>query len=318
MPSLRIIFMGTAELACASLDALCREPALEVIAVVSQPDKPKGRDLKLQPTPVKAAALAAGLPVLQPARARDPLFIEHVRQLQPDLIVVAAYGQILPQALLDVPRFGCLNVHTSLLPKYRGAAPIQWAILEGETETGVTLMKMDAGLDTGGILTQVATPIAPEDSAQTLHDRLARLGGELLVKAIPDYIAGQIAPRPQPQEGVSYARKITREDGQLDWTQPARALWNRVRAFTPWPGAFTFQHTEGKPRLLLKIWSAKVEEGSSARPGEVLRADKNGIVVACGSDALRIMELQREGGRRLNAVEFVAGHALPAGTLLGG
>ncbi len=316
MPALRVIFMGTAELACASLAALLRAPDVQVIAVVSQPDKPKGRDLKLQPTPVKSVALAAGLPVLQPARARDAAFIEELRQLQPELIVVAAYGQILPQAILDLPRHGCLNVHTSLLPQYRGAAPIQWAILDGLSETGVTIMRMDAGLDTGDILTQTATPITADDNAQTLHDRLAQLGGALLVQSIPDYIAGRIAPRPQPAAQATYARKITKGDGRLDWTQPARVLWNRVRGFTPWPGAFTCQQVEGKPRLL-KIWSATLEEGGSAPPGEVLGADKHGIVVACGQGALRILELQREGGRRLSAQEFLSGNELKVGERLG-
>lgn len=316
MPSLRVIFMGTAELACASLAALLRAANLQVIAVVSQPDKPKGRDLKLQPTPVKAAALTAGLPVLQPARARDPAFIEELRQLQPELIVVAAYGQILPQAILDLPRHGCLNVHTSLLPRYRGAAPIQWAILDGLGETGVTIMRMDAGLDTGDILTQTSTSITADDNAQTLHDRLAQLGGELLVKSIPDYVAGRIAPRAQPAEGITYARKITKEDGRLDWTQSACVLGNRIRGFTPWPGAFTSQQVEGKPRLL-KIWSARVEEVGVAQPGEVLHTDRTGVVVACGQGALRILELQREGGRRLSVQDFLAGNELKAGERLG-
>ena len=315
MPALRIIFMGTADLACASLRALCREKSLSVIAVVSQPDKPKGRDLKLQPTPVKALALAQGLPVLQPARARDETFIEELRRLQPDLIVVTAYGQILPQSILDLPRFGCVNVHTSLLPKYRGAAPIQWAILNGDEETGVTIMKMDAGLDTGPMLAQAATSIAPEDNAQTLHDRLAELGADLLVKTIPDYVSSKISPRPQPAEGASYARKINKGDGEMDWTQPARVVWNRVRGLTPWPGAFTHLSVEGQPRLL-KIWSAEVEAQLSGQPGTVLRADKAGLVVACGQQALRILQLQREGGRRMSAAEFLAGHDLPAGTRL--
>ena len=314
--ALRIIFMGTADLACASLRALCREKSLAVVAVVSQPDKPKGRDLKLQPTPVKTLALAEGLPVLQPARARDEAFIAELRRLQPDLIVVTAYGQILPQTILDLPRFGCLNVHTSLLPKYRGAAPIQWAILNGDTETGVTIMKMDAGLDTGPMLAQQTTFIAPEDNAQTLHDRLAELGAGLLVKTIPDYVSSKITPRPQPAEGASYARKITREDGQMDWTQPARVLWNRVRGLTPWPGAFTHVPVEGQSGLL-KIWSAEVVTELSGEPGTVVRADKAGVVVACGQQALSILQLQREGGRRMNASEFLAGHDLTAGARLG-
>jgi methionyl-tRNA formyltransferase len=316
MPPLKTIFMGTAELACASLQALGLEPGVQLVAVVSQPDKPRGRDLKVQPTPVKAVALASAIPVLQPARARDAAFIDQLRQFEADLIVVTAYGQILPPAILELPRFGCLNVHTSLLPKHRGAAPIQWAILDGDVETGVTIMKMDAGLDTGDILTQVTTPITAEDNGQTLHDRLARLGSELLVNTIPDYVAGRITPRPQPTEGVSYARRLTKEDGKLDWTQPARSLWNRVRAFTPWPGAFTFQQVEGKPRLL-KIWSAQVRETGSGQPGEVICADKSGIEVSCGKHVLRILELQREGGRRLTAAEFLAGHHLPPGAWLG-
>jgi methionyl-tRNA formyltransferase len=315
MPPLRIIFMGTADLACASLRALCREKDFTVIAVVSQPDKPKGRDLKLQPTPVKALALAEGLPVLQPSRARDEAFIAELRQLQPDLIAVAAYGQILPQAILDLPRFGCLNVHTSLLPKYRGAAPIQWAILNGDAETGVTIMKMDAGLDTGPMLVQATTPISAADDAQTLHDRLAELGGDLLVKTIPDYVSGKITPRPQPAEGASHARKITKEDGQIDWTQPARVLWNRVRGLTPWPGAFTYLSMEGQRRLL-KIWSAEVEAQLSGQRGTVLRADKAGLVVGCGEQALRILQLQREGGRRMRVSEFLAGHQLSVGARL--
>jgi methionyl-tRNA formyltransferase len=308
MPPIRIIFMGTAELARASLEALIRQPDFTVAAVVSQPDRPKGRELRLTPSAVKEAAVKAGLPVLQPERARNEDFIRELGGLKPDLMAVAAYGQILPPAILDLPRFGCLNVHTSLLPKYRGAAPIQWAMLNGEAETGVTIMKMDAGMDTGAILTQATTPIGAEDNGQTLHDRLAQMGAALLVTTIREHIAGKITPRPQPAEGASHARKITKEDGRLDWTQPARALWNRVRAFTPWPGAFT--HLPGQPQPhLLKIWRAEVTDGAGAA-GTILRADKAGIVVACGEQALQILELQRECGRRMNAGEFLAGHAL--------
>jgi methionyl-tRNA formyltransferase len=315
MDPLNIIFMGTADLACASLQALCREKSFRVVTAVSRPDKPKGRDLKVQVTPVKAVALSESVPVLQPARARDPDFIEELRKLRPDLIVVAAYGQILPQAILDLPHHGCLNVHTSLLPKYRGAAPIQWAILDDQSETGVTIMKMDAGMDTGPILTQATTPISPEDTGQTLHDRLAELGATLLLETIPRYIRGEVLPRPQPAEGASHARKITKEDGHIDWRQPARALWNRVRAFNPWPGAFTHLTVGDKPGLL-KVWSARVESSQSGTPGTVLQSDKHGIVVACGQQALRILELQREGSRRLAAADFLAGHKLPPGTIL--
>ena len=312
--ALRIIFMGTAELACASLTALTQSPAFKVLAVVTQPDRPKGRDLKLQPSPVKESALRLGLPVLQPERARNENFVQDLRKLQPDLIVVAAYGQILPPAILELPRLGCLNVHTSLLPKYRGASPIQSALLNDESETGVTIMKMDAGLDTGDILAQQPTPITPGDDAQTLHDRLANIGAELLVRTLPEYAAGKIEPRPQPAEGVSYAPKITKQDGRLDWTQPARSLWNRIRAFTPWPGAFTYLPAQPKPHLL-KIWQAEVIE-QSGQPGEIMQAEKSGIVVACGRGALRILKLQLEGGRRLTAQEFLAGHELKPGQRL--
>jgi len=330
MAALRIIFMGTAELSCASLESLARDENVSVVAVVTQPDKPKGRDLKLQPSPVKSLALKLKLPVLQPARARDEQFIAGLRALKPDLIVVVAYGHILPQTILDLPEFGCLNVHTSLLPKYRGAAPIQWAIASGETETGVTVMKMDGGLDTGPIVSQQRTPILPTDDSTTLHDRLARLGAELLAQTIPDFVIGKIRPVPQPIEGVSHAPKIKKEDGHIDWKLPAKTIWNRLRAFTPWPGAFTYLAGEAKPSRPagLKIWKAEIVENDSGRdsalrcpdaaarhpyPGEILSADKNGIIVGCGENALRILELQPESGRRMSAAEFLAGHALKAG-----
>src|SRR6266481_5424135 len=224
--AVRLIFMGSADLSCASLRALVTSPDFEVIGVVTQPQ-----------------------------RARDEGFIEQVGTLRPDLIAVAAYGQILPQAILDLPRFGCLNVHTSLLPKYRGAAPIQWAILNDEAETGVTIMKMDAGMDTGDILTQERTPIAAEDNSETLHGRLAQIGARLLVQTIPDYVSGRILPRPQPAEQATYAPKIKKQDGLIDWTQPARTIWNRIRGLVPWPGAFTHLSDQSQQHLL-KIWQA--------------------------------------------------------------
>ncbi len=308
--------MGTPGLARVSLEALLREADFQVVGVVTQPDRPKGRDLKLQPSPVKQTATAAGLPVLQPGKAREENFLSELHALQPDLIAVAAYGQILPGKILDLPRHGCLNVHTSLLPKHRGAAPIQWAILKGDSETGVTIMKMDAGLDTGDILSQRSTPIQPADNSQTLHDRLAQLGAELLVQTIPDYVAGKIQPRPQPSDGVSHAPKLKKEDGRIDWTLPASTILNRVRAFTPWPGAFTFLCAQPRPQLL-KIGAAEVVSGTG-QPGEILQADKNGIVIGCGQDALSVTTLQREGSRRMTAMEFLAGHPLKAGDSLPG
>ena len=324
MTPLRLIFMGTPPLAATVLEALLAEKNFNVIAAVTQPDQPKGRDLKLQPSAVKELGLKNNLPVWQPERARDDAFFNQVRESAPDIIAVAAYGQILPQALLDIPRFGCLNVHTSLLPKYRGAAPIQWAIINGDAETGVTIMKMDAGLDTGAIVGEERTPIFPEDDSQTLHDRLARIGADLLTRTIPEYVAGKIAPRPQPTEGASYARKIKKEDGRLDWSQPARVLWNRVRGLTPWPGTFTFLQAANAPALL-KIWRAEPASDSvgtatrlltSSTPGEILSADRESIVVACGDDALRIFELQREGGKRLSVQQFLLGCPLRVGDKL--
>jgi methionyl-tRNA formyltransferase len=314
--SLRIVFMGTAELACASLKALLDSSDFKVAGVVTQPDRPKGRDLKLQPSPVKKTALDAGLPVWQPLRARDPDFLRELTAVNPDVLVVAAYGQILPEAMLAMPRFGGVNVHTSLLPKYRGAAPIQRAILDDEPETGVTIMKISAGLDTGDILSQQATPIFPEDNASTLHDRLAGMGAELLVKTLPAYTGDGLLPKPQNEAMATYARKITKEEGRLDWTQPARTLWNHVRAFTPWPGAFTILPVRDA-RKGLKIIRATVAENRSGAAGEILQADKSGLVVACGQGALCIHELQLEGARKLAVAEFLAGHPIRPGAKLG-
>jgi methionyl-tRNA formyltransferase len=307
----RIVFMGTAELSCTVIQALIESRTCKLLAVVTQPDRPRGRDLRTQASAVKELALTAQLQVLQPERARDPAFLNDMKGLSPDLVVVAAYGQILPKTILEVPKHGCLNVHTSLLPKYRGAAPIQWAILKGESETGVTIMKMDAGMDTGDILTQERTAVTSEDNSETLYARLARMGAQMLVRTIPDYLAGKIEPRPQPAEGVSYAPKIKKEDGRIDWKQSATVVGNQVRGLTPWPGTFAFL-TGSLPPQLIKIWKA---EGisDSGPPGEVLRADKSGIVVGCSSGALRILSLQREGGRRLTPQEFLAGHQLRPG-----
>ena len=315
MNPLRLIFMGTPPLAATVLESLLHRLDWNLLAVVTQPDQPRGRDLKLQPSAVKELAAKCNLPVLQPERARDEGFIEEVRRLAPDLIIVAAYGQILPQSLLDVPRFGCLNIHTSLLPKYRGAAPIQWAILNGDAETGVTIMRMNAGLDTGDIVSEARTPITSDDTAQTLHDRLAHLGGVLLGPTIQDYVAGQITPQLQPAEGASYARKIKKEDGRLDWNQSATVLWNRVRGLTPWPGTFTFLQGGAAP-LLLKILRVEPVDAPLGTPGQIISADHHNLIVGCGTGALRILELQREGGKRLGAAAFLAGHPLRVGEQL--
>jgi methionyl-tRNA formyltransferase len=306
----RIVFFGTAELAVSSLEALAADPRFELAAVVTQPDKPRGRDLQLQSSPVKAAALRLNLPVLQPKRARDEPFIEEIRRLAPDLNVVAAYGQILPQALLDVPTHGSLNVHTSILPRHRGAAPIQWAILDGDQETGVTIMKMDAGLDTGPILTIRRTPVLDSDNSQTLHDRLAKIGAELLLETAPRWISGELNSQPQP-EGATYARKIEKADGLIHWEDPAVTIWRKVRGFTPWPGAFTYLESAGRKRMI-KIWEVVVEERAGT-PGNVLAATREGISVGTGAGSLRITTLQPEGKKRMTAQDFLAGNPLTAG-----
>lgn len=316
----RVVFFGTPEFAVPSLQALLDGPD-EVVGVVCQPDRPSGRGQKVQAPPVKQLAERHGIAVAQPVKLKTDELPDQLAVWQADLAVVAAYGRILPPRLLALPRLGCINVHASLLPRHRGAAPIQWAILTGDAETGVTIMRMDAGLDTGGIISTRATAIVPEDNAQTLHDRLAVLGAELLVQTIPRYVSGELPPRPQPAEGVTYARKLTKDDGRLDWSQPASILHNRLRAFTPWPGTFTFLPAQPK-LLLLKVWRAELAlaHGSpapSATPGQVLSADRPGILVACREGALRLLEVQKEGSRRMTAAEFLAGHPLAPGAALG-
>ena len=302
--------MGTADFACPCLAALGDAPGIEVIAVVTQPDRPKGRHHIPHPPPVKAEAAKRQLPVHQPERLRSD--IRFLEQLAPSLIVVVAYGQILPQSILDLPPHGCLNVHGSLLPAYRGAAPIQGAILDGQAETGVTIMQMDAGLDTGAMLSKTATPIGPHDNAQILHDRLAKLGAELLLETIPRHVAGELTAEPQDDALSTHAAKITRDMGRIDWSQPAAQLWNQARAFTPWPGVFT--HLDGK---LLKLLEIEPAEATGLGPGRVGQADASGIIVGCGEGALRITRLQKEGAKRLSAAQFLAGTPLPPGTQLG-
>jgi methionyl-tRNA formyltransferase len=304
---IRVVFMGTPALAATVLTALLKAPGVQVVGVVAQPDKPVGRKLQLTPPPVKVEALAHGLPVWQPLKARDPGFLAELQSAAPDVLVVAAYGQLLPPALLAIPPHGCLNVHTSLLPRWRGAAPIQWALAEGDAETGVTLMLMEAGLDTGPRLAEVRTRITDDDTGQTLHDRLAELGATLVVDQLRPWVEGRLPAVPQPSEGVTYARKITREDGRLDFTQPARHLWRRLRAFTPWPGAFCEWPSPAGSRLL-KVHRGAVMEGILGPPGTVVRCDRDGLVVACGEGGLVLQEVQLEGGKRLTAEQFSAGH----------
>ena len=302
----RIVFMGTPDFAVSSLAALF--DIGDVVAVVTQPDKPKGRGQALAISPVKAYALERGVPVLQPQKLRTPPFSEELRKLNPDVAVVTAYGKILPKDLLETPTKGCLNVHASLLPRFRGAAPIQWAIAHGDQETGVTLMVMDEGLDTGPMLAEKRLPIASDETSATLHDKLSKLGGELLRECLPAYLRGELKPVPQPSEGVVLAPIIQKEEGKLDFTRTAVELERRLRAFTPWPGAFTT--LEGK---LLKVHRARVGEGRG-EPGSVVSSGPQGLEVACGEGSLVLLEVQPEGKRVMTAGEFLAGRKLAPGS----
>lgn len=304
----RIVFMGTPDFAVKSLEA-CLELG-EVVAVVTQPDKPRGRGQDVSFSPVKQLAVAKGVPVLQPVKLRGTPFADELRALSPDVAVVTAYGKILPKDVLDVPKHGCVNVHASLLPRFRGAAPIQWAIAHGDAVTGVCLMRMDEGMDTGPVIDRAELPILPTDTSATLHDKLAALGGEVLKRALPRYLAGELQPVPQPEVGVVMAPMIQKEDGQLDFTRPAVELERRLRAFTPWPGAFT--HLGG---ALLKVHGASVRAGQGA-PGTVLAAGPEGLEVACGEGSLLLEKLQPEGKRVMTAREFLAGRAVPVGVVL--
>jgi methionyl-tRNA formyltransferase len=314
--AIRTIFMGTSAFAVPILEALVNCNFVELLAVITQPDKPAGRNLRLQPPPTKQIAINFDIPVLQPEKARDPEFIEQLKEFSPHLIVVAAYGQILPQSILDIPPFGCLNVHASLLPKYRGAAPIQWAIINGETETGVTIMKIDAGLDSGPILTKRVVEIQPDDTAQTLHDKLAQAGSELLIETIPPYINGKITPQPQDDSQATYAPKIQKEHAKIDWSLPSRDIINRIRAFNPWPVAYTFIGTGGK-KTMLKIWSAiEIPLPTTSAPGSIIEVTKEGFKVACGKGAILVTSVQPENSRIMTAKEYLAGHKLEVGTML--
>jgi methionyl-tRNA formyltransferase len=306
-----IAFLGTPAFAVAPLDALHRA-GHAVACVVAQPDRPAGRGQALREPATKAWARARGVPVLQPEKVRDGRLARELALMKLDLVVVAAYGRILGEDLLSLAPFGAVNVHASLLPRWRGAAPIQWALAEGDAETGVTIMQMDAGLDTGHVLLQRAIPILPEDTSETLHDRLAALGAEALVTALPLLAEGRLTPVRQDGAHATAARILTKEDGRLDFSLPAARLAARLRAFTPWPGAFT---TLGGQ--LLKVHAARPAAPAALAPGEA-RATGEGILVGCaGSEALLLTEVQLEGKRRLPASEFAQGRSLQPGTVLG-
>lgn len=302
---MKLIFAGTPEFAARALEALLAA-GHQVLLVLTQPDRPAGRGMALQASAVKKVALGHGIPVFQPERLKDPETHEPIRAAcagdGAELMVVAAYGLILPQVVLDLPPRGCINIHASLLPRWRGAAPIHRAIEAGDVQTGITIMKMEAGLDTGPMLLAEAAAIEPDDTTGSLHDRLARLGGKLAVAALARF--DQLVRVPQPEAGVTYANKIDKAEARLDWNQPAEVLARKVRAFNPFPGAVVTLAGEH-----VKVWRADVV-AASGRPGQILAAQTAGIVVACGEAALRLTELQKPGGRRVTSADFLHGSAL--------
>ncbi|SDT42714.1 methionyl-tRNA formyltransferase [Paenibacillaceae bacterium GAS479] len=316
---MRIVFMGTPEFAVPSLHWLMSEEArslgCEVVGVVSQPDRPKGRKKELAPTPVKAAALEYGLPVLQPERMRRPEAVEELKLLGPELIVTAAYGQILPRDVLEMPRLGCINVHGSLLPKYRGGAPIQRSIMNGESETGVTIMYMAEGLDTGDMISRVEVPITDADDSGTMFHKLSEAGARLLADTLPELLEGRAPRVPQEESEATYAPNLKREDEQLDWSRSARELFNQVRGLSPMAGGFTL--LGGEP-FKVRLCAAEDKPGPiGAAPGQVLDAGSDGIRVVTGSGVLRLLEIQPAGKRVMPAAEWLKGARLQAGTVFG-
>lgn len=308
---MRIVFMGTPDFSVPVLEALVQE-GHEVVQVVTQPDKPKGRGKSVLMTPVKEKALALGLPVWQPERIHRPEAVEQLKELAPDVIVVVAFGQILSRQVLDIPRLGCVNVHASLLPKYRGAAPIQWAILDGETCTGVTTMLMDEGIDTGDMLEKLEVPIAPDETGGSLHDKLSRAGAELIRSTLRRLEAGTLVPEPQTEEGTCYARMLTKTMGDIDWNMDAAAIERLIRGLNPWPSAYT--HLDGRT---LKIWKAQVREGNPEGVcGQIVETGRDSISVKTGNGVLVLQEVQLEGKKRMDAGAFLRGFPLKAGTVL--
>lgn len=310
-PSYRIVFMGTPMFAVPALKGLCRS-GHRVLQVVTQPDRPKGRGKTVVFSPVKEAALDLGYPIIQPHSVRTQDFCDAMIRLNPDLLVVAAYGHVLPGRILEIPKLGAVNIHASLLPKYRGAAPIQWAVINREKETGVTLMLMDKGLDTGDMLSSASVPILSDETSGSLHDRLALLGAELLIQTLNYYEVHRKNATPQIHEQASYAPLLKKEDGHLDWRQAADELEARIRGLTPWPGAFCFYNG-----MRIKIYRACQKPVVTPEPpGMVLKGFSNELTVATGKDALVIHELQGDSGKRLPVQDFLRGHSILPGTIL--
>ena len=307
---MKILFMGTPDFAAGSLKSLINA-GYEISAVVTQPDRPKGRSGQPVFSPVKEASVAAGIPVLQPERIKRPEETAKLLDYPADIYVVAAFGQILSKEILDQPRYGCINVHASLLPKYRGASPIQRVILDGEKETGITIMQMNEGLDTGDILYQKKLELAPDETFETLHDRLMELGGQTLTEALPLIEAGKITPVKQDDSASCYAPLIKKEDGLIDWKKTSGQISSQVRAFNPWPGAFT--HIGGK---LLKVWEVQPVP-VSGKAGDIIDSDKTSFTVACGDGAVRILALQPEGKKKMDTSAFLLGNRIEIGEHLG-
>lgn len=310
---MRIVFMGTPDFAVGSLQALCESGKHEILAVVTQPDRPKGRGNKLLQTPVKEYALAQGLTVYQPQKVKTPEFVELLHELQPELIVVAAFGQFLSKEILELPKYGCINVHASLLPKYRGAAPIQYAIIKGEKESGVTIMQMDIGMDTGAMLDKVVVPIEENTTMGELHDALREQGAALLLQVIDKIAAGTAVAEPQDNEQATYATLLDRSMEHIDWSKTAQEVHNLIRGFNPAPSTFT-KLPNGKS---LKIWGSKMtDKNSAAAAGTVIATGKHSFFVACGEGVLEITEVQPESKKRMPAQVFLNGRGVQEGDLL--
>ncbi len=313
---MRIIFMGTPELSVGTLEALV-EAGHDVCLAVTQPDKPKGRGKEMQPTPVKETAVRYGIPVFQPKKVREPECVEYLKSFQAEVCVVVAFGQILPGEILDMTPYGCINVHTSLLPKYRGAAPIQWAIIQGEQVTGVTTMQMDEGIDTGDMLLTTEVPITPEETGESLHDKLAAAGAELAVRTLKELEAGTLTPKKQGESPTPYAKMLNKKMGNIDWNQPAAAIERLIRGLNSWPSAYTIWN--GK---VMKIWKAGVKSDETgdtvekAAPGTILKVEKDSFCVQTGDGVLLVKEVQLPGKKHMDVCAFLRGNTVTPGTIL--
>ncbi len=313
-PSLSVVFMGTPDFAVPSLERLA-ESSHRILAVVTQPDRPAGRGKRPTPPPIKRKAEELGLTVLQPESIKEPSFLTKLKELEPDVVVCVAFGQIFPAALLNLPPHGCINLHASLLPEYRGAAPIHRAIMDGRERSGVTTMIMSPGLDKGDIILQEEMDIGPDETAGSLHDRMARVGAELLVRTLDELARGEAKPKPQDESRASYAPPLKREDEIIDWGRSAREVHNQVRGLAPWPGAFTY--LRGR---LLKVWAGRILSERSparARSGQVIGIEEDGPVINCGEGTYLLLEVQPENGRRMTARDFLNGYELHVGDVLG-